>query len=55
MTKEEYIAHMTNPANICKCEGCPGIIWHDGKWCAPLDQLEFRDNAVWCKTVFADD
>lgn len=34
---------------------CPGIIWHDGKWCAPLDQLEFRDNAVWCKSVFADD
>lgn len=34
---------------------CPGIIWHDGKWCAPMDQLEFRDNAVWCKTVFADD
>nr|DAH94447.1 MAG TPA: hypothetical protein [Caudoviricetes sp.] len=35
--------------------GCPGIIWYDGKWCAPMDQLEFRDNAVWCKTVFADD
>lgn len=34
---------------------CPGIIWHDGKWCAPMDQLEFRDNAVWCKSVFADD
>lgn len=34
---------------------CPGIIWHDGKWCAPMDQLEFHDNAVWCKTVFADD
>lgn len=34
---------------------CPGIIWRDGAWCAPMDQLEFRDNAVWCKTVFADD
>lgn len=28
ITKEEYIAHMTNPANICKCEGCP-----DNKGC----------------------
>lgn len=33
---------------------CPGIIWHDGAWCAPMDQLEYHDNAVWCASVYDD-
>ena len=32
---------------------CPGIIWHDGHWCAPCDQLDYHDGAMWCDTVFA--
>lgn len=32
---------------------CPGIIWHDGDWCAPCDQLDYHDGAMWCDTVFA--
>ena len=32
---------------------CPGIIWHNGYWCAPCDQLDYRDGAMWCDTVFA--
>ena len=23
MTKEKYMEFMTNPANVCKCAGCP--------------------------------
>lgn len=33
---------------------CPGVIWHAGKWCAPMDQLEYHDNAVWCASVYDD-
>lgn len=32
---------------------CPGIIWHNGYWCAPCDQLDYQDGAMWCDTVFA--
>ncbi len=33
---------------------CPGIIWHDGKWCAPVDQLQYHDGGMWCDSVFCD-
>ena len=33
---------------------CPGIIWRDGKWCAPMDNLAYHDNAVWCASVYDD-
>ena len=31
---------------------CPGIIYHNGKWCAPTEHLTYRDHAVWCDTIF---
>lgn len=33
---------------------CPGIIWHDGEWCVPRDNLKYHDGGMWSDTVFAD-
>lgn len=32
----------------------PGIIYHNGKWCAPTEHLTYRDHAVWCDTIFKE-